>query len=69
MTNDNFKDKDCKYRTFLADYNVSNKGTKDEQVFIDYNKKSRYLKDYTNWLHLMDLKDKREWKPCRPLTN
>jgi ATP-dependent DNA helicase DinG len=64
MTNDNFKDKGCKYRTFLADYKVTNKGTKDEQVFIDSNKRSRYEKDYSSWLHLMDLKDQREWKAC-----
>ena len=27
MTNESFKDTDCKYRTFLKDYKISNKGT------------------------------------------
>src|SRR5919198_2192134 len=35
MTNESFKDSGCKYRSFIKDYKVSNKGTKNEQVFID----------------------------------
>ena len=35
MTNESFKDSGCKYRSFLKDYKISNKGTKNEQVFID----------------------------------
>ena len=39
MTNESFKDNGCKYRTFLKDYKISNKGTKDEQVYIDNDNK------------------------------
>ena len=64
MTNETFKDNDCKYRTFLPDYKVSSKGTKDEEVFIDNEREGHYEKEYSNWLHLMALKDKREWRAC-----
>jgi ATP-dependent DNA helicase DinG len=64
MTNESFKDSGCKYRSFLKDYKTSNKGTKDEQVFIDSNNKYYYQKEYSQWLHLRNLKEKNPWKPC-----
>jgi ATP-dependent DNA helicase DinG len=64
MTNESFKDSGCKYRSFLKDYKISNKGTKDEQVFIDSNNKYYYQKEYSQWLHLRNLKEKNPWKPC-----
>src|SRR5919202_5753538 len=64
MTNESFKDSGCKYRSFLKDYKISNKGTKNEQVFIDSDIKNYYQKEYSQWLHLMNLKEKSPWKPC-----
>ena len=64
MTNESFKDSGCKYRPFLKDYKVSNKGTKDEQVFIDIDTKNYYQKEYSQWLHLQNVKEKSPWKPC-----
>jgi ATP-dependent DNA helicase DinG len=64
MTNESFKDSGCKYRSFLKDYKISNKGTKDEQVFMDNNNKYYYQKEYSQWLHLRNLKEKNPWKPC-----
>jgi ATP-dependent DNA helicase DinG len=64
MTDDSFKDTECKYRTFANDYKIINKGTKYEHIFIDSNSKNHYEKDYSQWLHLKNLKDHREWKPC-----
>ena len=45
MTDESFKGSDCKYRTFLKDYKIVNKGTNDEQVFIDNDSKDRYQKE------------------------
>jgi len=35
MSNEDFEGRDCKYRTFLKDYKINNKGTREEKVFID----------------------------------
>jgi Rad3-related DNA helicase len=64
MTNESFKDSGCKYRSFLKDYKLTNKGTKDEQVFIGEDSKNSYQKEYSEWLHLRNLKEKDPWKPC-----
>ena len=64
MTDESFKDGGCKYRPFLKSYKVSNKGTKDEQVFIDVDNKNYYQKEYSQWLHLRNVTEKSPWKPC-----
>ena len=65
MSNESFKDSGCKYRTFLKNYKVSNKGSTNENVFIDYDTKNYYQKEYSQWLHLENLKDQRRaWMPC-----
>ena len=64
MTNESFKESGCKYRTFLKDYKISNKGTRNEQVFIDSDSKNYYQKLYSQWLHIKNLKEKSPWKPC-----
>jgi ATP-dependent DNA helicase DinG len=64
MTDESFRDGGCKYRSFLKDYKISNKGTKNEQVFIDENSRNYYQKEYSDWLHLKNLKEKGSWKPC-----
>jgi ATP-dependent DNA helicase DinG len=64
MTNEAFKEGGCKYRSFLKDYKISNKGTKAEHVFIDEDTENYYQKEYSQWLHLLNLKEKTTWKPC-----
>ncbi len=65
MSNETFKDYGCKYRTFLKDYKINNKGTTWESVYVDVQAENHYQKDYHNWLHLKNLTDQRkEWVPC-----
>ena len=64
MTNESFRDSGCKYRSFLKDYKIKNKGTKNEEVFIDEDSKNYYQKEYSQWLHTKNLKEKSPWKPC-----
>jgi hypothetical protein len=64
MTNESFRDSECKYRSFLKDYKITNKGTKNEQVFIGEDIKNSYQKEYSEWLHLRNLTEKGSWKPC-----
>ena len=67
MTNESFQDHACKYRSFVKDYKTSGKGTKFEQVHIDKPAEINYQKEFTQWLHLNNLKTKKEpkdWRPC-----
>jgi ATP-dependent DNA helicase DinG len=63
MSNESFKKRGCKYRTFLEDYKVNNKGTREEEVFIDQDTTDDYQQEYSQWIHL-NLNEKREWRPC-----
>ena len=67
MTNESFQDHACKYRTFVKDYQISGKGSKDEQIYIDKFAETNYQKEFSQWLHLNNLKTKKEpkdWSPC-----
>jgi len=65
MSDESFKDGACKYRTFSKDYKISNKGTTIENVFIDYDTTNYYQKEYSQWLHLENLRKQRKaWMPC-----
>jgi len=65
MSDESFKDGGCKYRTFSKDYKISNKGTTIENVFIDYDTTNYYQKEYSQWLHLENLRKQRKaWMPC-----
>jgi ATP-dependent DNA helicase DinG len=67
MTNESFQDHACKYRTFVKDYKVTSKGTKDEQIYISKSDEINYQKEFLQWLHLKNLKyvkEPRKWKPC-----
>lgn len=61
------KDFGCEYKTRLKDYIVSNKGTKQEQVFINRYSNERYQEHYSQWIHLENLRENtiREWRPCQ----
>jgi ATP-dependent DNA helicase DinG len=64
MINRDFKKRGCKYRTFLEHYKVDNVGTRQEEVFIDQHMTDCYQQEYSQWLHLKNLNEKREWRPC-----
>jgi hypothetical protein len=49
ISNPFFKYEHCKYRTFLGDYKVNNKGTRQEEVFIGDGAKYSYQKNYSEW--------------------
>jgi ATP-dependent DNA helicase DinG len=66
-TNESFQDHACKYRTFVKDYITSDKGTKFEQVHVDKPAEINYQKEFSQWLHLNNLnnkKDPKDWRPC-----
>jgi ATP-dependent DNA helicase DinG len=69
MTDETFRDNGCKYRTFLKDYTVVKKGTRDESVFIPLENIKNYEKEYSQWLHLKNFKMSNssfdtEWRAC-----
>ena len=67
MTNEFFQHDGCKYRTFLRDYKLLDKGTKNEQGFIDKSAEINYQQAFSQWLHLNNLrniKEPKEWRPC-----
>jgi ATP-dependent DNA helicase DinG len=65
MSNASFERGGCKYRTFLKDYKVKNKGTRKEDVFIDQDTTDSYQQEYSQWVHLKNLKNPgSEWMPC-----
>ena len=64
MNNEDFEGRTV-YRTFLKDYKISNKRTRDEKVFIDNDTETYYRERYSQWLHLKNLREElRIWRPC-----
>jgi ATP-dependent DNA helicase DinG len=67
MTNEFFQNDGCKYRTLVKDYKTSGKGSKNEQIYLDKAAEINYQKEFSQWLHLKNLKNKKEpkdWRPC-----
>jgi ATP-dependent DNA helicase DinG len=64
ISNPLFKNGGCKYRTLLKHYKINNKGTREEEVFIDPDAKNSYQEEYSQWSYLENLKEKRLWEPC-----
>jgi ATP-dependent DNA helicase DinG len=65
MSNEDFEGRGCKYRTFLKDYKISNKGTSEEKVSIDYHTVEHQRETYSQWLYLKNLREElRVWRPC-----
>jgi ATP-dependent DNA helicase DinG len=54
----------CKYKPLLKDYQVINKGSKEEQVIL-FNEE-KYRDKYFDWSHVENLKEDaiRDWRPC-----
>ena len=65
VTDESFKADGCKYRTFAKDYEINNRGTKDEHASISNDQKQHHQKEYHQWLPIKNLKEqKKEWRPC-----
>jgi ATP-dependent DNA helicase DinG len=65
INNESFRHDGCKYRTSERDYRVDNKGTRDEEVFIDEDTIKCYQNKYSQWLHPENLKKElRVWRRC-----
>ncbi len=65
VTDESFKSNGCKYRTFAKDYEIINRGTKEEHAIIPSWQKQHYQREYRQWLPLKNLKEhKKEWRPC-----
>ncbi|MGA9154602.1 MAG: hypothetical protein WBZ36_28790 [Candidatus Nitrosopolaris sp.] len=47
INNESFKNSGCKFRTFPKHYTKINKGTREEEVFIDPDAKNSYQKEYS----------------------
>jgi ATP-dependent DNA helicase DinG len=54
----------CRYRTFINDYKIDNKGRKNERIFISKEKLENYENEYSNWIHLKNFDNPRQWSPC-----
>jgi ATP-dependent DNA helicase DinG len=66
-TNQDYKKDGCKYRTFRRDYEILEKGTKNELVFVNKSAEIKYQREFSQWLHLNNLrsiKELKKWKPC-----
>ena len=65
MSNESFRHENCKYRTYRKYYTIKNKGTIEEEVFIDNNGVKYYLNEYSQWSYLGNLEEElRIWRPC-----
>ena len=56
----NFHD-GCRYRTFLEDYEVTNRNTEEETIFINKTRLAQYHEysiDSGDWMHLVNIKRK-----------
>jgi ATP-dependent DNA helicase DinG len=65
INNQSFRHDGCKYRTSEQDYRVNNRGTRDEEVFIDDDTINYYRNKYSQWSHPENLKKElRVWRRC-----
>jgi Rad3-related DNA helicase len=55
----------CIYKTAASAYEVSNRGTKNEEVLLNSKERQIYQDEYSKWLQIKGLKESRkEWAPC-----
>ena len=64
LSDESMEGSGCKYRTFINDYKIDNKGKENERIFISGDKIQNYNNEYTNWIHLQNFSNPREWSPC-----
>ena len=64
-SNSFFKNRRCKYRTPLNYYRTNNRGTREEEVFIDDDTLIDCQNEYSQWSYLENLREElRVWRPC-----
>jgi ATP-dependent DNA helicase DinG len=64
LSDESMEGSGCKYRTFINDYKIDNKGKENERIFISRDKTQNYQNEYSNWIHLQNFNNPREWNPC-----
>ncbi|HJU79495.1 MAG TPA: ATP-dependent DNA helicase [Nitrososphaeraceae archaeon] len=64
LSDESMEGSGCKYRTFINDYKIDNKGRESERIFISNDKIQGYKNEYSNWIHLQNFKNPHEWNPC-----
>ena len=64
LSDESMEGSGCKYRTFINDYKIDNKGKENERIFISRDKIQNYQNEYSNWIHLQNFNNPREWNPC-----
>ncbi|RPI84823.1 MAG: hypothetical protein EHM34_02965, partial [Nitrosopumilales archaeon] len=64
LSDESMEGSGCKYRTFINDYKIDNKGKENERIFIGSDKIQNYQNEYSNWIHLQNFNNPREWNPC-----
>jgi ATP-dependent DNA helicase DinG len=64
LSDESMEGSGCRYRTFINDYKIDNKGRKNERIFISKEKLENYETEYSNWIHLKNFDNPRQWNPC-----
>jgi ATP-dependent DNA helicase DinG len=64
LSDESMEGEGCRYRTFINDYKIDNKGRKNERIFISKEKLENYETEYSNWIHLKNFDNPRQWSPC-----
>jgi Rad3-related DNA helicase len=64
LSDESMEGSGCKYRTFINDYKIDNKGKENEKIFIGGDKIQNYKNEYVNWIHLQNFSNPRQWNPC-----
>ena len=64
LSDESMEGSGCKYRTFINDYKIDNKGKKNERIFISEEKIQNYSNEYANWIHLQNFSNPRQWNAC-----
>lgn len=64
LSDESMEGSGCKYRTFINDYKIDDKGKENERIFISRDKIQSYKNEYSDWIHLQNFNNPREWNPC-----
>jgi len=64
LSDESMEGSGCKYRTFINDYKIDNKGKENEKIFIGGDKIQNYKNEYANWIHIQNFSNPRQWNPC-----
>ena len=64
LSDESMEGSGCKYRTFINDYKIDNKGKENEKIFIVGDKIQNYKNEYANWIHIQNFSNPRQWNPC-----